>query len=180
MHEDASLYSKKKSFLNECDYCFERFKEKIDFCDLLAEFSISDDIEKKKELADKIILSLEKDKSFSLDSITYFDSRRDYSLYWLKNPHIDKIKERYENSLFKKHFISPLDEDSRALAHSIIDQEKNDRLKKAGANNVDAQKYIDDLFYIKTLTSDTTITSNTNLQQSIGYSLLKLLIVITI
>ena len=174
MHEDASLYSKKKSFLNECDYCFYRFKENIDFCDLLAEFSISDDIEKKKELADKIILSLEKDKYFSSYSITYFDSRGDYSLYWLKNPHIDKIKERYENSLFKKHFISPLDEDSRALAHKVIDKEKNDRLNEAGANNIDAQKYIDDLFYIKTLTSDTTITSNTNLQQSIGYSLLKL------
>ena len=171
MHKDALLQEKVKSFFYECNSCYAEFKDKIEFFDALAEFNLTDDISKKKELANKIIDSL---KTVNQRGLTYFNSRSYYSLHWLKNPHIDEIKERYNSSLMKKHFLSPFDMESRELASRVIEKEKKENLNQFEHLDDSIQKHYDDLYFLETLYYHTSLSANTHLHQSTCMSLLKL------
>ncbi len=171
MLQDASLQKDEESFLRECNNCYQIFQNSIEFYDALAEFDTTDDILKKKELADKIIEAL---KSVDERGLTSFDARCDKSLYWLQNPHIDKIKERYNSSLMKKHFMSLHDTVSRNLSGQVIENEKRQKLKSVKHLDDNIKKYYDDLYFINTLSSHTSLKANTHLHQSICMSILKL------
>ncbi|MBQ8750581.1 MAG: M48 family metalloprotease [Alphaproteobacteria bacterium] len=175
LNKDKEFKRKNMLFIGECERCNQEFNENFEFFETLALFDTEKDEAKKDVYAEKLAILIQKPLPFSL---TYFDDRY-LSPANLQNPYVDEIKETYDNSLTKKHFISSADAEVRYLAHlKRIEDRKNKEADSKKEKSVDEyQKYLktlDDIDVINRIYDETNIKGNSFFQQKVVLALIKL------
>jgi hypothetical protein len=104
LNQDREFYRQNQQFINRCNTCYHEFKENFEFFETLALFDTEKDEAKKDVYAEKLCTLLE---SRLPTYLAYIDNGHSPGL--LRNQYVGEIKETYDNSLTKKHFISSAD-----------------------------------------------------------------------
>ncbi len=174
LNKDREFYRQNQQFISRCNTCYHEFKENFEFFETLALFDTEKDEAKKDEYAKKLCTLLESELP---NYLVHLD--KGYSPGHLRNPYIVEIKETYDNSLTKKHFISSADAEARYFAHmQRVEIRKNKETDNKKDKSVDEyQKYLktlDDLDVIGRIFDETNIRGNSFLQQKVVLALIKL------
>ncbi|MBR3676506.1 MAG: M48 family metalloprotease [Alphaproteobacteria bacterium] len=116
LNTERRMQALSRQFMTECENSKNNFDKKIEFYDKLAQFSQSENEAEKKALALELSEYFsDKDVRYDLDTPIFNFNTRAANPYYLRNPYIQEIYDRFNDSPTKKYFCDNLDGDSENI-----------------------------------------------------------------
>lgn len=158
LNEERWMRSQSQQFLYECEQSKKAFDKKIEFYDKLAQFSMAINEEEKKALAQQLSEYVTDDNvRYSFDTPLFHFNTRTSNPFYMRNPNIKEIYDKFNSSLTKRYFCDNIDADSdnifrvsgykerqveeRGFRENITDD--NEKLQRALATLSDKDMYAD-------------------------------------